>query len=247
VALLEAALADLASQCRELLSKGGDEIPHVMRLAASGDDEALNELRKARETAKSLLNLLDRDYGLTVAIPRNVDIAKDFELVVWPDPIPGSPFYGLLFLARFSFSIFKSDGKAEYEPLEIVFLKAQDNYVPIYAYGRVHYDLCEYKILGLHRLRILYFYHGHTPYIDGVGYVRLKCPKVKRSAVHVGRKYWDRIWLGAATTFLRLVGVQEFRLSDLVRLGLVKVMKCPNDFVVNPFNGPLFRRGQSRT
>ncbi len=234
-------LDGLAQQCRELISRSGDNVPSMVKLAASGTREALDRLSAAWAEAEMLLGLLARGYGAEIVLPRNVDPLRDFELIVWPDPFNASPFYGLLLLAGFTFSIYRGDGKAEYEPLEIVFLRSRGTYRPAFAYGRVHYDLCEYNLEDIRRLRIAYLFHGHTPYIEGVGYIRLRCPKVKRSSVHTGRKYWDRIWLGAATAFLRLTGSQRLSLSKMIELGLVKVMKCPVNFRKNPFQGPLFR------
>ncbi|MGC9071092.1 MAG: hypothetical protein ACP5HK_00110 [Acidilobus sp.] len=236
---MELRLDELTSQCSELLARSSNGVPSLVRVAAGGSPESRRALSEARDRAEALLRAVAKEYSMEIVLPRNVDPLRDFELVVWPDPLE-EPFYGLLFLARFSFSIYRGDGRAEYEPLEIVFLDRNGLVEPTFAYARVHYDLCEYNIMGLKRLRVLYLFHGHTPYIDGVGYVRLKCPKVKYSRVHIGRKYWDRMWLGAATTFLRLTGVQVYSLSVLIDLGLVKLMKCPIEFKKDPFKGPLF-------
>ncbi|MGC9209810.1 MAG: hypothetical protein ACP5FT_00845 [Acidilobus sp.] len=233
-------LEELTAQCSQLIARSSDGVPSLVKVAASGKPESRGLLTEARAAAERLLRVLADEYRMELALPRNVDPLRDFELVVWPEPLK-EPFYGLLLLARFPFSIYRGDGRAEYEPLEIVFLNKDGTERPIYAYARVHYDLCEYNLQGLRRLRVLYLFHGHTPYIDGTGFIRLKCPKVKYRSVHVGRKYWDRIWLGAAVTFLKLTGAQLYRLSDLVDLGLVKVMKCPTEFKKDPFKGPLLK------
>lgn len=238
---MEGELGRLVEECRGLAARGSGNLPHMVRLAAVGTPEAIQELLLARGQAERLLDVLATNYSMEVALPRNVDPLRDFELVVWPDPLNDPRLYGLLLLAGFTFSFYRRDGKSEYEPLEFVFLKEGNSYRPLFAYARVHYDLCEYNIQGVERIRVIYTFHGHTPYIDGVGYVRLRCPKVKRSSVHTGRKYWDRMWLGAATTFLKITGVQRLRLRKLLDLGLVKVMKCPTNFAKNPFEGPMFR------
>jgi len=215
-----------------------DGLPSSLRLAI-GDREGLkSRLPEMVSLASDLVESLINDYAAEVELPRNVDPAREFSMTAWPDEI-NQRLVGLAIYAWFPFSIYRSDAKAEYEPIEFVFLRDEDRYRLLYAYARVHYDLCEYALFGLRKVRLRFMYHGHTPYVDGVGYVRVRCPKVKSSLKHTGRRYWNRIWLGAALTFERIVKGATVPLSLLLKHGVLSLMQCPNDSVTNPFKSPI--------
>ena len=220
--------------------------PSRLPLAAlpSSLDEALQgkltgERRKFYyDLAAELVEVLSRKYQAALVIPRNVVVPDEFALYLWPDLI-GSRLVGLAMFAWFPFSIFRRDRKSELEPLELVFFRLDDGLKLIGAYGRVHYDVCEYNLESVDRLTIMYFFHGHTPFIDGVGYVRVRCPALRSSQRRLGRKYWDRIWLASAKIFLKATKPQRFSLAELANLGVVRVLELANGSSKDPFRAPL--------
>ncbi len=225
---------DCASRrCRSvvLLFRDQSLLPKAMVDVANGGRATYLRLRSL---ADELLKVLVDSYEASVTLPRNVRLPDEFRLLAWPDIVDEQlGLYGLILYSWFPFSIFKKDHKSEYEPLEIVFHKSKDGYRPIYAYGRVHYDICEYRIDHLSRIDIMYFFHGHTPFIDGVGYVRVLCPKTRSSKRKVGRRYWNRIWLASGKIFLKATRPFKVSLSRLASIGVLKVMECPDDGSVN--------------
>ncbi|ADL18771.1 hypothetical protein ASAC_0364 [Acidilobus saccharovorans 345-15] len=218
-----------------------DGIPTSLKLAIDDQEAFKDELPRLAATSRHLIDVLINKYRAEVEIPRNVDPVSEFKVTAWPDLVNEElGLVGLVLYSWFPFSIYRGDNKAEYEPIELVFARNNDNdYRLLFAYARVHYDLCEYNLAGLSKVTIRFLYHGHTPFIDGLGYIRLKCPKVKSSARRVGRKYWDRIWLGTALTFEKIVKGTRMPLSLLLKLGTLTIMQCPNHSTANPFRSPI--------
>lgn len=218
-----------------------DGIPTSLKLAISDQEAFRRELPKLASLSRHLIDVLINKYMAEVEIPRNVNPATEFKVTAWPDFINEElGLVGLTLYSWFPFSIYRGDGKAEYEPIELVFAKNYgDEYKLLFAYARVHYDLCEYNLAGLNKVTIRFLYHGHTPFIDGLGYIRLKCPKVRSSERRLGRKYWDRIWLGTALVFEKIVKGTRIPLSLLLNLGTLTIMQCPNNSMANPFRSPI--------
>ena len=212
-------------------------LPSSLGEALRGELTA-ERLKLYNDLAVKLVGVLSGRYQATFVIPRNVIVPGEFALYLWPDLI-GERLVGLTLFAWFPFSIFRRDRKSELEPLELVFFRLDDGFKLIGAYGRVHYDLCEYNLTSVDRLTIMYFFHGHTPFIDGVGYVRVRCPALRSSQRRLGRKYWDRIWLASAKIFLKATKPQRFSLRELESLGAVRVLELVNGSSKNPFRAPL--------
>ncbi len=233
----------LLEECRKLRPlASSDGMPSSLAEAIKGDSSLSSNFQLYLDVSRDLIGTLVSKYSTRVTLPRNVSISE-FKMSVWPDIINRDlGLLGLALYAWFPFSIRRGDGKAEYEPIELVFRRLGNGYKLLFAYARVHYDLCEYNLSHISELTIRFLHHGHTPFIDGVGYIRVRCPKVRHRDVHLGRKYWDRIWLGTALAFMRLVPGYTVPLELLTRYGRVRLMECPDGSLTNPFEAPILPR-----
>ncbi|AFZ70432.1 hypothetical protein Calag_0687 [Caldisphaera lagunensis DSM 15908] len=204
-------------------------------------ENLINYILNFKKIADDLFGKLVSDYNLEYQLPSNVD-PKDVAVYVWPSLLSDGNslnLYSLTLYNWFSFSFKKGDGKSELEPITFLFNKEKDTYKLIMAYARVHYDLCEYNIEKIKGIKVIFARYGHTPYILGENYVRVKCPKVKHSNSRTGRKYWDRMWLAAGNIFTRITGIRkvQFKFKNNIKVYILGCLPKTNN---NPFKSPIY-------
>ncbi|PMP59536.1 MAG: hypothetical protein C0171_03140 [Caldisphaera sp.] len=205
-------------------------------------ENIINYILDLKKLASDLFNKLIFEYNLEYQLPLNVNPDNDVAVYVWPSILSNGNslrLYSLTLYNWFSFSFKSGDGKSELEPITFIFNKKKDKYNLLMAYARVHYDLCEYNVDKIKDIKIVFARYGHTPYILGENYVRVRCPKIKHNSARTGRNYWDRLWLIAGNIFTRITGIRkiQFRFKNNLR---TYILGCLPKTMNNPFKSPIY-------
>jgi len=173
-------------------------------------DDAANAIGGIRYLSTRLFRELVYKKNLTLIIPSNLS-PKDVNVYLWTDKVgydrDGNPLYMLTMYFSFPFDISELDRRSEYEPVSVLFVKKGNEYVPIKAYARVHYDVYVYDLEKLDNMEILFMRFGHTPKILGKEAARV-------SSSNPFKEVLDKAWLVIGDFVTRISGVNRIRLKD---------------------------------
>jgi len=173
-------------------------------------DDAANIIGGVRYLSTRLFRELVYKKNLTLIIPSNLN-PKDVNVYLWTDKVgydrDGNPLYMLTMYFSFPFDISELDRRSEYEPVSVLFVKKGNEYVPIKAYARVHYDIYVYDLEKLDNMEILFMRLGHTPKILGKEAFRA-------SSSNILKEMLDKAWLVIGDFITRLTGVNRIRIKD---------------------------------
>jgi len=173
-------------------------------------DEAASNIGAVRYLATKLFRKLVYEKNLTLLIPSNLK-PSDVNVYLWVDKVgydrDGNPMYMLTMYFSFPFDISELDRRSEYEPVSVLFVKRGNDYVPVKAYARVHYDIYVYDLEKLDNMEILFMRFGHTPKV-------LTNEVARVSSSNVLKELLDKAWLVIGDFVTRISGVNRIRIKD---------------------------------